>query len=83
MNSTYAPIVLFIYKRPEHTAKTLNSLEKCFGIEKSELFVFADGPKNLQDENNVVKTRNIVREFDKCKALHITEVNKFSFDANG
>ncbi|NLK71691.1 MAG: sugar transferase [Clostridiales bacterium] len=78
MNNTYAPIILFVYKRPEHTAKTLAALGECFGIEESELFVFADGPKNLQDETDVTETRRIVREFDKCKAIHIIEsgVNK-------
>lgn len=73
MVTTYAPIILFVYKRPEHTAKTLRTLGECIGIEESELFVFADGPKNSRDENDVAQTRRLIREFNKCKAIHIIE----------
>jgi hypothetical protein len=67
--TTFAPIVLFIYKRPDHTKRTLESLMQCPEFAKSPLFVFSDGPKNVQDISAVEETRKIVRSTIK------TEVN--------
>ncbi|MCX6181894.1 MAG: glycosyltransferase family 2 protein [Bacteroidetes bacterium] len=47
-----APIVLFVYNRPEHTQKTLDFLSKNLLAEKSTLYIYCDGPKeNCSDEN--------------------------------
>ena len=40
-----APIVLFVYNRPQHTLKTLEALMQNELAEKSELFIYCDGPK--------------------------------------
>lgn len=48
MNSL-APIVLFAYNRPEHLARTLASLRQNPLAARSELFVFADGPRRAED----------------------------------
>ncbi len=50
---SYPPIVLFIYKRPEHLKKTLESLSNCSGFENYNFLVFGDGPKN-SDEISIV-----------------------------
>jgi hypothetical protein len=57
----YAPIALFIYKRPEHTRRTLESLMQCPEFADSPLYVFCDGAKNEKDEDKVIQTRNLVR----------------------
>ncbi|NJM21280.1 MAG: hypothetical protein HC907_22480 [Richelia sp. SM1_7_0] len=36
----YAPIALFVYKRPEHTRQTLESLMQCPEFADSHLYVF-------------------------------------------
>ena len=41
-----APIVLFVYNRPEHTRRTVEVLRANCLAPQSRLFVFADGPKN-------------------------------------
>ena len=41
-----APIVLFVYNRPEHTRRTVEALRANRLAPQSRLFVFADGPKN-------------------------------------
>lgn len=58
----YAPIALFVYKRPEHTRDVLNSLRSCPEFDASPLFVFCDGPRRSQDEWAVEETRSVVRE---------------------
>jgi len=54
-----APIVLFVYNRPEHTLKTLNALKKNTLASGSELFVFSDGPKDNTSEDDVEKIRSV------------------------
>ncbi|HOD41388.1 MAG TPA: glycosyltransferase family 2 protein, partial [Candidatus Wallbacteria bacterium] len=41
-----APIVLFVYNRPDHTRRTVEALLKNEFAGESELIVFSDGPKN-------------------------------------
>ncbi|MDR2521309.1 MAG: hypothetical protein LBC72_01970, partial [Spirochaetaceae bacterium] len=40
-----APVVLFVYNRPEHTLQTLEALKKNTLASESILYIFADGPK--------------------------------------
>ncbi|MFA5986232.1 MAG: hypothetical protein WC819_02705 [Parcubacteria group bacterium] len=43
-----APIVLFVYNRPEHTRRTVEALQKNDLALDSELFVYSD---NARDKN--------------------------------
>ena len=45
-----APIVLFVYNRPEHTRACLEYLERNELAAESELYVFADGAKSGSEE---------------------------------
>ena len=40
-----APIALFVYNRPKHTLRTVESLRKNVLANGSDLFIFSDGPK--------------------------------------
>ena len=40
-----APIVLFVYNRPWHTRQTVEALQRCELAAESDLYIFADGPK--------------------------------------
>lgn len=59
----YAPIALFVYNRPDHTARTLRSLVDNAGFYKSRLHVFCDGPKHERDAERVAATRAAVKQF--------------------
>lgn len=56
-----SPIVLFVYNRPEHTKRTVESLLKNTLAGKSALFIFSDGAKNDSDTMKV----NAVRDYLK------------------
>ncbi|KKQ86164.1 MAG: Methyltransferase FkbM family [Candidatus Woesebacteria bacterium GW2011_GWB1_38_8] len=56
-----APIVLFTYNRPRHLRRTIKSLQNNTLAEKSELFVFSDGPKDKNAEEDVVNVRNYLK----------------------
>ena len=76
-----APIVLFVYNRPQHTLKTLEALMQNELAEKSELFIFCDGPKadaKKQDRQRINKVRDLVKKKNWCKKVTIREsqVNK-------
>lgn len=60
--SGWAPIGLFIFKRPEHTRRMILSLLACDGIDRSPVHVFADGPRSSADKAMVEATRGVARE---------------------
>lgn len=71
-----APIVLFVYNRPEHTARTLESLKKNEQALLSELYVFADGPKpgaSAETLRQIDLTREIIRSAQWCGKVNIIE----------
>ena len=55
MSSELAPIVLFVYARPEHTRKTLDALAMNHLASESILYIYADGPKENADEQTLQK----------------------------
>lgn len=76
-----APIVLFVYDRPDHTLKTLESLANNILANESILYIFADGQREDADEltiRNVERTREIIKEKKWCKTvnLSLSETNK-------
>lgn len=58
----YAPIALFIYRRPSHLKKTIESLQTCEEFWLSPIYVFADGAKDPTDIPAVLETRSVARE---------------------
>lgn len=77
MNNRYAPIVLFVYNRLEHTKRTIEALQKNNNASKHELFVFSDGPKKGEEEN-IAQLRNYIKEIDGFRNVNIinSPVNK-------
>ena len=69
--ASLAPIVVFAYNRPFHTANTLRALAKCRFASDSELFVFSDGPRSKNDEANVRAVRELVGEIEGFKSVQI------------
>ena len=76
MQKDLAPIVLFIYNRPEHTLKTLEALQKNDLASESILFVFADGPKEYASKEDLLKikaARDVVKSGNWCKEVRLVE----------
>ena len=57
-----APVVLFTYNRVNVLKKTIEALSRNLEIEKTELFIFSDGPKNNTED--ILKVKE-VREYLK------------------
>ncbi|MEH1816447.1 MAG: hypothetical protein V7L09_29160 [Nostoc sp.] len=64
----YSPIALFVYKRPEHTRRTLESLMRCPEFADSPLYIFCDGAKKEKDKEKVMQAREVVRSLVGTKA---------------
>ncbi|HEX5423519.1 MAG TPA: glycosyltransferase [Candidatus Acidoferrales bacterium] len=69
----YAPVVLFVYNRPEHTARTLASLAANVLADQSELIIYADGPKNPEHEGAVRAAREVARQARGFKSVRMIE----------
>ena len=70
------PIAFFTYKRPEHTRKSLELLSQNEGAESSDLFIFCDGVKCIEDEEAVRQVEQVVRSKQWCRNVHIIKHEK-------
>jgi hypothetical protein len=68
-----APIVLFVYNRPAHTQKVIESLKNNLLAAKSDLIIFSDGPKNEQAVQTVKAVRKYLREINGFNSIRIVE----------
>jgi glycosyl transferase family 2 len=69
-----APIAIFVYNRPEHTERMVNSLRNNTGYDDAEITVYCDGPKNDNEWGNVKATRQVIRNL--LPKANIIESNK-------
>lgn len=76
-----APVAVFVYARPEHTKKTIESLAKNEFADETEIFIYSDGAKNAKTMEQVQKVREYIDSLPQrnlFKSLHIikAESNK-------
>ncbi|WP_316780882.1 glycosyltransferase [Pedobacter antarcticus] len=69
----FAPIALFVYNRPQHTARTLKFLRQNELAAESRLFIFSDGPAKDSDEDLVAEVREILKNTEGFKSVEILE----------
>jgi hypothetical protein len=58
---SFSPIALFVYKRPEHTRRTIEALMRCPEFANSPVYVFCDGAKTSKDIETVDEARKVAR----------------------
>lgn len=71
-----APIIMFVYNRPEHTKKTIEGLLNNPEAKDSVLYIFADGPKATMSPEgmyNLKATREYIHSIRGFKEIHIDE----------
>ena len=72
-----APIVLFMYRRPEHLSRTIESLMGCELFDESHLIVYADGAKGVDDRPEVEAARRVAKKLLGDRAeFYFSERNK-------
>lgn len=61
MPSGYAPIAVFVYRRPERARRLIASLLENPEAKDSELIIYSDGAKSPDAENDVREMRDLMR----------------------
>jgi len=70
---TIAPLILFCYKRLGNLHNCVAALQKNALADKTDLYIFSDGPKNETDGAKVNELRNYIKSIDGFKNIFITE----------
>lgn len=71
--SSLAPIVLFVYNRPDHTRRTLAALAANPLAVDSDLIIYADGSKKPEHQLSVQATREVARGAIGFKSVRMIE----------
>ncbi len=74
-----APVILFVYNRPEHTQRTINALRKNCLAAETELYIYADGPKADSSEKELTcikDLRNYIQTIKGFKKVNIIQSEK-------
>ena len=73
---TSSPVVLFCYKRLDTLKQTIESLQQNYWADRSELYIFSDGPQKPADEPIVRSIRDYLKTITGFKKVVITEAVK-------
>lgn len=68
-----APIILFVYKRPQHTKQTIEHLKQNPEAKDSELYIYSEYPKNEAFSKDVEAVRNYIKTITGFKTINIIE----------
>lgn len=74
-----APIILFVYNRPQHTATALEALAQNPLAKDSTLYIYADGAKadaSAETLQKIKETREVIKSKTWCKEVIIIEREK-------
>ena len=70
---TCAPILLFVYNRPEHTRRCIESLTRNALAADSTLYIYADGAKDTTQQTAVDEVRSYLRTISGFKTMNLIE----------
>ena len=70
---TCAPILLFVYNRPEHTRRCIESLTRNALAANSTLYIYADGAKDTTQQSAVDEVRSYLRTISGFKTVNLIE----------
>lgn len=68
-----APIILFVYNRPDHTRQVIEALLKNSLAKDGELFIYSDAPKDQGAQTKVEEVRDYIHSIKGFKSITIIE----------
>jgi hypothetical protein len=71
--SDFAPIILFVYARPEHTRRTIEALARNDLAEFSDLVVYADAARSDLDVESVKTVKTLIRSISGFRSVTLYE----------
>jgi len=69
----HAPIILFVYNRPDCTKKTLEALARNYGADEADLVIFSDGPRSEEDKSKITAVRAIAAAAAGFRSVRLVE----------
>lgn len=73
MTPELAPILLFVYNRPQHTRALVESLLTNAEAAQSELFVYSDAPREAAQAEAVAEVRRYIHGMEGFGKVHVIE----------
>jgi hypothetical protein len=71
-----APVVLFVYARPDHTHKTLSALAHNDLASITDLIIYSDGPRTREDQEAVNAVRSLINRVQGFRSVTLHERKK-------
>ncbi|MDF2155719.1 glycosyltransferase [Vibrio sp. CAU 1672] len=71
MSNKKAPVIMFVYGRPEHTEKTLLALKENHQAKETKLYIYADGAKDNTDELKVREVQELIANVKGFESVEI------------
>jgi hypothetical protein len=66
-----AAVALFVFNRPQHTARTLAALSENYLASDSDLIIYSDGPRNSRDEPLVEEVRSVINSCSGFRSVRV------------
>ena len=70
------PVIIFVYARPGHTKKTIESLAKNYLADETEVYIYSDTPKNEKALQQVELVREYIDSLPQRKLLKSVKIIK-------
>jgi hypothetical protein len=64
MDLMHSPIAVFLYNRPDKSYNCLKSLSQNHDFHDSDLYIFIDGPKSINDKKQIEDVKKVVADFE-------------------
>ncbi|MFA2690488.1 glycosyltransferase [Bacillus mycoides] len=71
-----APVIIFVYNRPEHTIQTIEALSKNELARESNVFIFSDAAKNEESVEKVKVVRDYIDSVEEKKYFKSFTITK-------
>lgn len=71
-----APILLFVYNRPNHVRRTVEALQKNTLAAESILYIYSDAARTPEQEETVQEVRKYIHSVNGFKEINIIERNE-------
>lgn len=71
--ATLSPVLIFVYNRPEHVQRLLQSLRTNKEAAQSQLFIYSDGPRDEASSDGVKKVRKLLQDIPGFASVKVIE----------
>lgn len=76
MKFKLAPVVIFVYARPEHAMETIESLASNYHAQDTDVYIYSDAAKNEDVESRVEQVRSYIDSLTQMKLFKTLTINK-------